>query len=221
MAKCVHCHANLPHGVIRCSYCGAANDIDLEGKHYYTVHPCEDPRICPLCKTPMACLNLGNTIKPFFIERCEHCFGLFFDPGELDLLVRDHSQGVFNIDALRLDTLRQENAQNNAPVSYRACPVCQKLMNRQNYGNRSGVVIDRCRDHGVFLDGGELKRILLWARLGGVLQSEQIQAEQKKPAPVNPKDWNNDSTWSHADSPTLSAFDEIRNILSLLSRLLR
>lgn len=221
MAKCAHCHANLPHGVIRCSYCGAANDIDLEGKHYYTVHPSEEPRICPICKTPMACLNLGTQDKPFFIERCEQCLGLFFDPGELDLLVRNHSQGVFNIDALRLDTLRQENAKNNAPVSYRACPVCQKLMNRQNYGNRSGVVIDRCRDHGVFLDGGELKRILLWVRLGGALQSEQIQAEQKKAPPVNPKDGDDISTGSLSNSPTLDAFDEIRQIISALARLFR
>jgi len=32
------------------------------------------------------------------------------------------------------------------------------------------VVIDRCRDHGVFLEAGELQKLAMWIKAGGHLQ---------------------------------------------------
>jgi Zn-finger nucleic acid-binding protein len=40
-------------------------------------------------------------------------------------------------------------------------------MHRKSYGARAGVVVDRCRLHGVWLDGGELNQLLKWAGAGG------------------------------------------------------
>jgi Zn-finger nucleic acid-binding protein len=50
---------------------------------------------------------------------------------------------------------------------YRKCPVCETVMNRRNFGKRSGVIVDTCREHGHWFDAHELDRILRWIRQGG------------------------------------------------------
>lgn len=190
MSQCAHCNAPLPHGQIRCKYCGAANDIDLSGRHHYTTHAPETPRPCPACQTALQTLNIGKGNLPFYIERCAQCQGLFFDPGELDALVRETVQGVYSIDPLRLAALRENAPAEPERIQYRPCPVCHKLMNRQNFGERSGIIIDRCREHGVFLDAGELQRVFQWVHSGGALQTEQQKSYEKAPpAPrISPED---------------------------------
>ena len=63
---------------------------------------------------------------------------------------------------------------------YRPCPACGKLMLRQNYGRRSGVVIDLCKSHGVWLDDRELAQILSWIRDGGLERSQRRDDELRK-----------------------------------------
>jgi Zn-finger nucleic acid-binding protein len=50
---------------------------------------------------------------------------------------------------------------------YRPCVVCGQLMNRVNYGHTSGVIVDFCKDHGVWFDADQLARLLAWLRAGG------------------------------------------------------
>ncbi len=40
-------------------------------------------------------------------------------------------------------------------------------MNRVNFAYRSGVVVDKCRDHGLWLKSGELIHLLEWKKAGG------------------------------------------------------
>ena len=53
-------------------------------------------------------------------------------------------------------------------------------MNRSLHGKRSGVVVDRCRDHGLWLDAGELRQLLEWARAGGALLDQQRREEEEQ-----------------------------------------
>ena len=55
---------------------------------------------------------------------------------------------------------------------YRKCIVCGGLMPQRNYGGRrkSGVIIDLCRDHGVWFDAEELRAVLAWVREGGAAE---------------------------------------------------
>ncbi len=71
-----------------------------------------------------------------------------------------------------------------APM-YRPCPECTKLMNRRNYGRRSGVIVDVCSEHGLWFDLGELSRILAWIRDGGLAHAQEqelirTQAEARR-----------------------------------------
>lgn len=178
--RCYHCGANLRHGVSLCEYCRSHNDIDLSGRHYYTTHLSEKKRICPECKKPMQILDVGLPEKPFYIDRCEKCLGLFFDTGELDTLLNESVQGIHTLNHVRISELKNAAPINREEIRYRPCPECKKLMNRQNYGGTSGVIADRCRDHGVFLDAGELYRLFHWRRAGGHLQELPKEKERKK-----------------------------------------
>jgi Zn-finger nucleic acid-binding protein len=118
----------------------------------------------------MDSLNVGNEDKPFFIERCPACLGLFFNLQELEAIIARDVPPAQIIDHLALARLAEHNGE---PVRYRKCPECRNIMNRVNYGQTSGVVVDSCRDHGVYLDAGELRRIEAWVRAGGRLDATQ------------------------------------------------
>jgi hypothetical protein len=40
-------------------------------------------------------------------------------------------------------------------------------MTRRNWGQKSGVIVDVCQQHGVWFDLHELERLLRWMRTGG------------------------------------------------------
>ncbi len=183
MARCSSCNAPLPDGSILCEYCGSRNDIDLAGIHFYTTHDCDSPRICPRCSVKLKTIDLKLN-GTFLIDRCDQCLGLFFDPGELEALLEATVTHTFLIDRTGLDGINLHRQPEQYPVAYIKCPVCSELMNRVNFGVRSGVVVDRCKAHGVWLDGGELRHLFEWMKLGGKLldqeRQEQIKREEQK-----------------------------------------
>ncbi len=61
--------------------------------------------------------------------------------------------------------------------------LLQQLMVRQNFGTRSGVMVDVCRPHGVWLEGDvELSRIVDWIHGGGLAKANQEAADEAKAA---------------------------------------
>lgn len=179
MANCSNCSAPLPPHSIVCEYCGSRNDVDLRGVHRYTTHETESRRACPRCGIPLRTIDLRIGGK-FLMERCDQCLGLFFDPGELEALLDATVEKVFVIDRQRLDAITDAARPGGEPIRYLKCPVCSKLMNRVNFGAKSGVIVDRCRDHGVWLDGGELRRLLEWVKAGGRLLDGERREQRLK-----------------------------------------
>ena len=55
-------------------------------------------------------------------------------------------------------------------------------MNRVNFAKISGTVVDVCKGHGTFLDAGELHRIVVFIKGGGMDRSRQRQIEDIKEA---------------------------------------
>jgi len=179
MARCSNCNAPLTDGSLMCAYCGDRNDIDLKGIHYYTTHEIDSPRTCPRCDVRLQTLDLKLNDR-FLIERCDKCLGLFFDPGELEALLEMTVNNVFLIDRSGLDGINLNRQPDQYPIAYLKCPVCSKLMNRVNFGVRSGVIIDRCKAHGVWLDGGELRHLMEWMKMGGKLLDQERQEQTRK-----------------------------------------
>ncbi|MEH6472021.1 MAG: zf-TFIIB domain-containing protein, partial [Halopseudomonas sp.] len=90
-----------------------------------------------------------------------------------------------HINSELITRVTEDRYQGDKAVKYRKCPVCQEFMARRNFGYRSGVVIDRCPKHGVWLDNGELIHLLEWKKAGGQIAHNQRAAEKRKQTPVD------------------------------------
>ena len=177
MARCQWCTAPLPPQSGVCRYCGKRNDVDLQALHEFTVSRPDAPRICPACEIPMQTLDLGID-GTFYIERCEKCLSLFFDPNEVETLLEKSSPAIYEIDNRRLEEISRVAGETPGKIRYFKCPVCRTAMNRVNFGARSGVIVDQCPAHGMWLEGGELRRLLEWKKAGGQVLDRRRKAER-------------------------------------------
>lgn len=107
---------------------------------------------CPRC----AGVRLEARFDDF---SCPRCGGLFVTHERLQQLVDDHRAAGLR-PVLPSETRSAENA---AAVTYLPCPSCSARMNRKNFGDRSGIVVDVCKLHGVWLDHGELDGVIAYA----------------------------------------------------------
>ena len=182
MANCTSCGAPLQGSSTLCHYCGARNNFDLKGVGEYRVVSPNSKRFCPCCsEQELETIDVGGEGKaPFFIERCPSCGGLFFDLGELEAILENSVTHGSSINRDRLRQIVGEASQETFEVVYRRCPVCSEMMQRKSYGAQSRVIIDRCAKHGIWLDAGELRRLMEWKSAGGEQLNEKMQAHQKK-----------------------------------------
>ena len=67
-------------------------------------------------------------------------------------------------------------------VQYRPCPDCHQRMNRVNYARHSGVVLDVCKEHGLWFDKDELRRVLAFISAGGLDRAREAELEELKGA---------------------------------------
>ena len=205
MANCSNCSAPLPSNSIICDYCKTRNDTDLRGFSHFTTHELDAARTCPRCRVSLRTIDLRINGR-FLIERCDQCLGLFFDPGELEALLEATVTNVFDINRSKLDNINNHMGPATPPAGYIKCPVCSKLMNRVNFGIKSGVIVDRCRDHGVWLDGGELRHLFEWMKAGGKLLAQERE-EQLKKEEQRAQEREQRTAQSDWNSPEYSRFD--------------
>jgi Zn-finger nucleic acid-binding protein len=93
-------------------------------------------------------------------------------------------------------------------VTYIKCPVCAKLMNRVNFGAKSGVIVDRCKEHGVWLDGGELRHLFEWMKAGGKLLDQEKQEQLKKDEAQQQQErrYANNAAGGNSDCPDFDTY---------------
>lgn len=177
---CVNCGAPLPAKSTICTHCETRNDVDLRAIERASETGPETDLICPRCDDQLTSVALHIDGR-MHIERCDKCLGIFFNPGELEAIVDTSVDNVFEVQHERLRNLIEEEAPADfESVTYIECPVCAQLMNRKAHGSRAGVIVDSCKEHGIWLDGGELGRILKWAKAGGKKHNDIKKDEQRR-----------------------------------------
>ena len=202
-----------------CPYCGVRQDIDLRQLHFRDMSTEGAALPCPECRTPLQLIEVA-TNPPMKIERCGTCFGMFFNPGELEAVLHQQTEAAVRFDSLMLEQIAADFGHRH-DVIYRKCPMCSERMSHFNFGGRSGVILDRCGTHGLWLDGGELRRLAEWWRAGGKLIHEQEEARRvgrlfapepcKKPAtggiesPERREEW----TWNKPSGGVTDVFDGV------------
>jgi Zn-finger nucleic acid-binding protein len=65
-------------------------------------------------------------------------------------------------------------------VVYLKCPACGKLMHRRNFARASGVIIDECKEDGIWLDADELGKIAAFVASGGLAYARRREAIDEK-----------------------------------------
>ncbi len=219
MAKCKHCSAPLPSKSIICDYCGVRNDIEVQAKQFGVRLP-KSHRDCPDCMIMLDSIDIGKNNR-FIIEKCKRCYGLFFDLHELEKLLEESGTESYWVDHHKLHSLLQHPLHKDQVV-YRRCPVCSKLMQRKNYMDRSGVIMDVCAEHGIWLDAGELKQIQDWIKLGGKSNAlkDELDAKHRHNREQRRKRHHKERTRYHTTEfeGTRSKLDDTIDILSGLFR---
>ncbi len=113
--------------------------------------------ICPNCKKET--LEKINLYKNQ-IDRCSQCQGLWFDYDELRKVKDEKDE---NLKWLDID-LWKENKEFRASYLKKLCPLCQKTLYEVEYGD-SDIKIDICNScKGVWLDQGELEKIIAYLK---------------------------------------------------------
>jgi Zn-finger nucleic acid-binding protein len=102
-----------------------------------------NPMKCPVCKVPTYAVE-HDQIE---LDLCPDCQGIWFDAGELELLLEQGEKA----------TLTTAEASDEKP---RPCPLCSKKMNKVNIGPSQRVLIDTCPTGcGVWFDDNELQEL--------------------------------------------------------------
>lgn len=117
----------------------------------------------------MQCLSCGVPLhttarEGIEVEQCAACQGVWLDVGELRALLETHEVPTDAVArAAAVAARRTPPAESDASAPARPCPACHVPMERVNYDEASGILVDSCLEHGVWLDGGELARLEVWA----------------------------------------------------------
>ena len=116
---------------------------------------------CPRCKVDLVKLDVGSTD----LRQCERCDGMWADVDTFETICADRerqSAVLFFIDK------KQAIQEGRPKISYVPSPDCGQLMNRSNFAQSSGVIIDVCKHHGVWFDADELPKIISFIQRGGM-----------------------------------------------------
>ncbi len=159
---CPNCMGMVSAHAGHCGHCGAAI-IPLAARN-------ETPSnlACPSCKdVKLTRTQLGDVE----VDQCCHCGGVWlrqdlFDQVSAGKEARGRALGV-------LPTSTGPKATASLEVRYRPCPVCSRLMNRYNYARISGVIIDGCKNDGLWFDKDELRQVLEFIQGGGLDKSHE------------------------------------------------
>lgn len=91
------------------------------------------------------------------LDYCNSCRGVWFDSGELELLLK--SQGLGETKSFFDGILKSQEAVSSEKK--RACPICGHKMKKTAIGGQPQILIDVCPDkHGLWFDGGEAAQLI-------------------------------------------------------------
>lgn len=104
---------------------------------------------CPVCNIDMIVVEH----KKIELDYCTRCSGVWFDAGELELLLKDERvKGTHFVPA---------PPQIASSEGKRRCPICRKKMDKVLIGEEPKVLVDACpQQDGLWFDGGEVDQLI-------------------------------------------------------------
>jgi uncharacterized protein len=106
--------------------------------------------ICPACGKDALIVEYDN----IELDYCPACGGVWFDAGELELLLEAAHLGT---DRAFLEGVAK-STEAKIDEKKRRCPVCRRKMKKVVINEEKNIVTDICLGgHGIWFDGGEVK----------------------------------------------------------------
>jgi Zn-finger nucleic acid-binding protein len=131
---------------------------------------------CPRCALDMKSVMIGNAP----VRECSRCEGIWLDAPVFHMICADREQQSIVLGEGSPLMGHKPATPAEEQVRYVPCPHCKQLMNRINFANCSGVVVDVCKGHGTWFDRDELRQIIEYIRGGGMVVSrEKIRHEME------------------------------------------
>ena len=146
---CHHCQQPVSTETRVCAFCGADNAPPV----------LRSQGVCPKCRTPLDYTEFHDTP----INPCPECGGIWLEKESFDWLT---SEREVYADKSIPHTYTRPPIPPQGP--YVLCPCCDDYMVRINFKRMSGIMVDYCRQHGVWLDAGELEQIRCFIANGGI-----------------------------------------------------
>ena len=104
--------------------------------------------MCPICSNSMLVLEFDG----IDIDWCERCRGLWFDVGELELLLKRHGSGADPVWSERSEVDHIEGGK---------CPRCRSRLRDFDPGDSPGPTISTCpMGHGVWCPSGAISGLV-------------------------------------------------------------
>ena len=166
---------------------------------------------CPACRTALTATSVGGVS----LDQCHACGGVWVAQANFEQIAADRAERGQMLGALPGQGPRV--AVPLGAVHYRPCPRCGKLMNRTNYGRISGVVLDLCKDHGLWFDRDELRQVLEFIEGGGLEKSHARQIQEEEERRRMPKtdlpqgDWTEAPLGARRGVDLIGAFEALVN----------
>jgi len=103
---------------------------------------------CPVCKVSTTAVEYDK----IELDYCHVCHGIWFDRGELELLLDTLAGGTTR----ELVKSLMQRPQKKVSEKSRNCPICRRKMRKIDVGSGREILIDMCgAGHGLWFDGGE------------------------------------------------------------------
>jgi Zn-finger nucleic acid-binding protein len=108
---------------------------------------------------------------------CPACGGIWLGREDFENLARTHEAQDLFLGSAHGQEKTGAAVTSPLEVRYRPCPACGKFMNRTNYARISGVILDVCREDGLWFDRDELRKVVLFLEDGGLERATRRERE--------------------------------------------
>ena len=126
---------------------------------------------CPRCSGLLVEEDYADTP----LDECVQCGGVFVEGWILDRLVAAREARVSLAISLPARALHRE-----AVVRYLRCPRCPTQMNRKIFGRSSGIIVDVCKQHGMWFDPGELAAVIEFIESGKFEVAKRREEQERE-----------------------------------------
>lgn len=104
---------------------------------------------------------------------CLACGGVFVAKAVIEQLDKPEGRD------LRVTFPTRPRAVEPAIVRYLACPLCSNRMNRTSFARGANVVVDVCKEDGIWFDAGEVHAVIDFVESGGLERARRRAAEDR------------------------------------------